>query len=67
MVEKEVSFEKDGGNKPITFVILGASGDLAKKKTFPALFQIFINNLLPPNCTSLSMLLMVVSLTDHAR
>ena len=27
---------------------LGASGDLAKKKTYPALFALFSNNLLPP-------------------
>ncbi|PVU97874.1 hypothetical protein BB561_000251 [Smittium simulii] len=30
-----------------TIVVFGASGDLAKKKTFPALFQLFKNNLLP--------------------
>ena len=31
-------------------VVIGASGDLAKKKTFPALFTLFRQNLLPPNC-----------------
>lgn len=30
-----------------TFIVLGASGHLAKTKTFPALFQIFVNDLLP--------------------
>lgn len=33
--------------RPLTIVVLGASGDLAKKKTFPALFQLFCNGLLP--------------------
>lgn len=32
-----------------TIVVLGASGDLAKKKTFPALFGLFKNNFLPEN------------------
>ncbi|KAF2742246.1 glucose-6-phosphate dehydrogenase [Sporormia fimetaria CBS 119925] len=30
-------------------VVLGASGDLAKKKTFPALFGLYRNNFLPNN------------------
>lgn len=32
-----------------TIVVLGASGDLAKKKTFPALYGLFKNNFLPQN------------------
>ncbi|KAJ2540286.1 Glucose-6-phosphate 1-dehydrogenase, partial [Coemansia sp. RSA 1933] len=32
---------------PTTVVVFGASGDLAKKKTFPALFHLFEQNLLP--------------------
>ncbi|KAI9505697.1 Glucose-6-phosphate 1-dehydrogenase [Coemansia spiralis] len=32
---------------PTTIVVFGASGDLAKKKTFPALFHLFEQNLLP--------------------
>lgn len=31
----------------VTIVVFGASGDLAKKKTFPALFGLFRNDLLP--------------------
>lgn len=31
------------------FVILGASGDLAKKKTYPALWWLYRDGLLPPN------------------
>ncbi|KEG11462.1 glucose-6-phosphate 1-dehydrogenase [Trypanosoma grayi] len=33
--------------RALTIVILGASGDLARKKTFPALFQLYCNGLLP--------------------
>ncbi|KAF5099057.1 hypothetical protein D0Z03_001090 [Geotrichum reessii] len=33
----------------VVIVVLGASGDLAKKKTYPALFGLFNNDLLPPN------------------
>mmetsp|Transcript_111926 Transcript_111926/g.316304 ORF Transcript_111926/g.316304 Transcript_111926/m.316304 type:complete len:836 (+) Transcript_111926:77-2584(+) len=32
-----------------TFIILGAAGDLAAKKTFPALFQLHLGNHLPPS------------------
>ena len=35
--------------KALTIVVLGASGDLAKKKTFPALFQLYAQGLLPSN------------------
>jgi glucose-6-phosphate 1-dehydrogenase len=31
----------------LSIVILGASGDLAKKKTFPSLFGLFKEGLLP--------------------
>ncbi|CEM02434.1 unnamed protein product [Vitrella brassicaformis CCMP3155] len=34
-----------------TFVVLGASGDLAKKKTYPALFSLFCEGRLPRNFT----------------
>ncbi|KAJ2312102.1 Glucose-6-phosphate 1-dehydrogenase, partial [Coemansia sp. RSA 2702] len=34
-------------NVPTTIVVFGASGDLAKKKTFPALFHLFQRGLLP--------------------
>lgn len=33
-----------------TVVVLGASGDLAKKKTFPALFSLYVNKNLPGSC-----------------
>jgi Glucose-6-phosphate dehydrogenase, NAD binding domain len=31
----------------LAIVVVGASGDLAKKKTFPALYELFLANLLP--------------------
>ncbi|EGC38470.1 hypothetical protein DICPUDRAFT_45843 [Dictyostelium purpureum] len=34
-------------NRSLTVVVLGASGDLAKKKTYPALFSLFLRDLLP--------------------
>jgi len=33
----------------LTIVVMGASGDLARKKTYPALFSVFCNGLFPPN------------------
>ncbi|CCJ31039.1 unnamed protein product [Pneumocystis jirovecii] len=33
----------------ITFIVFGASGDLANKKIFPALFELYQNNLIPKN------------------
>lgn len=39
---------KEQLSRSLTVVVLGASGDLAKKKTFPALFQLYCNGLLPP-------------------
>ncbi|KAF4530042.1 hypothetical protein B566_EDAN016338 [Ephemera danica] len=37
------------GNVPHVFVIMGASGDLAKKKIYPTLWWLFRDNLLPSN------------------
>lgn len=50
IVEKRSSFKseslpRDEGNVPetgsLSIVVLGASGDLAKKKTFPALYHLY--------------------------
>lgn len=35
---------------PVTFVIVGASGDLATRKIYPALFALDARGLLPANC-----------------
>jgi len=34
----------------LAIVVVGASGDLAKKKTYPSLFNLWLSNLLPKNC-----------------
>ncbi len=34
-------------NKPVSIVIVGASGDLTRKKLLPALFSLYCNDLLP--------------------
>lgn len=39
----------DWAHSSLSVVVLGASGDLAKKKIFPALFALFYEGLLPPN------------------
>jgi len=38
-----------GEDEHLAVVVLGASGDLAKKKTFPSLFALYGLGLLPPN------------------
>lgn len=42
---KNESFARDNENVPetgcLSIIVLGASGDLAKKKTFPALFNLY--------------------------
>lgn len=38
-----------GEMRHLSVVIFGASGDLAKRKTFPALFSLFCEGLLPPS------------------
>lgn len=35
--------------KSLCIIVVGASGDLAKKKTFPALFSLYCHDLLPPD------------------
>lgn len=48
MVEKRSSFKSDlredenmNESGCLSIIVLGASGDLAKKKTFPALFHLY--------------------------
>ncbi|KAI8088882.1 glucose-6-phosphate 1-dehydrogenase [Halteromyces radiatus] len=45
-IQDQVQRELNGA---VTIVVLGASGDLAKKKTYPALFGLFKNGFLPSN------------------
>ncbi|XP_051143948.1 glucose-6-phosphate 1-dehydrogenase, cytoplasmic isoform [Andrographis paniculata] len=50
---KNESFVKDDENVPetgcLSIIVLGASGDLAKKKTFPALFNLYRQGFLQSN------------------
>ncbi|KAK7395710.1 hypothetical protein VNO78_16277 [Psophocarpus tetragonolobus] len=58
-IERRSSFEtesplaREAGNVhetgSLSIVVLGASGDLAKKKTFPALFHLYRQGFLPPD------------------
>lgn len=41
--------KNDWGSSSLSVVVVGASGDLAKKKIFPALFALHYEGLLPPN------------------
>jgi len=38
---------KEDAEKSLTIIVLGASGDLAKKKTFPSLFSLYCRDMLP--------------------
>lgn len=53
---EEVEPVKWGPGRPdfdnvLSITVIGASGDLSKKKTYPALFSLFINGLLPHRCS----------------
>jgi glucose-6-phosphate 1-dehydrogenase len=41
--------EEDWNKSALSIVVVGASGDLAKKKIFPALFALYYENMLPKN------------------
>lgn len=43
----EDGFEKDGNESTVSITVVGASGDLAKKKIFPALFALYYEDCLP--------------------
>ena len=42
--------EEDWSRSALSICVVGASGDLAKKKIFPALFALYIENMLPKVC-----------------
>ncbi|GAA5814407.1 hypothetical protein MFLAVUS_007903 [Mucor flavus] len=46
LLRDQVAKELSGS---VTIIVLGASGDLAKKKTYPALFGLYRNGFLPDN------------------
>jgi len=43
----EDGFEKDENEFTVSITVVGASGDLAKKKIFPALFALYYEDCLP--------------------
>ena len=45
--ESEDGFEKDENESSVSITVVGASGDLAKKKIFPALFALYYEDCLP--------------------
>ncbi|GAU17752.1 hypothetical protein TSUD_171400, partial [Trifolium subterraneum] len=47
----EASFEKDANECTVSITVVGASGDLAKKKIFPALFALYYEGCLPEHFT----------------
>ncbi|CUG91016.1 Glucose-6-phosphate dehydrogenase, putative [Bodo saltans] len=40
-------FSRELGERPLSIIVLGATGDLAKKKTIPALFKLHSEGLIP--------------------
>ncbi|RDX97248.1 Glucose-6-phosphate 1-dehydrogenase 2, chloroplastic, partial [Mucuna pruriens] len=47
----EAGFENDGNGSTVSITVVGASGDLAKKKIFPALFALYYEDCLPEHFT----------------
>jgi glucose-6-phosphate 1-dehydrogenase len=45
--QDEASIEKDANEYTVSITVVGASGDLAKKKIFPALFALYYEGCLP--------------------
>jgi glucose-6-phosphate 1-dehydrogenase len=45
--QDEASIEKDVNENTVSITVVGASGDLAKKKIFPALFALYYEGCLP--------------------
>ncbi|KAK6930787.1 Glucose-6-phosphate dehydrogenase, C-terminal [Dillenia turbinata] len=46
-----ISVDDKGGDSTVSITVVGASGDLAKKKIFPALFALFYEGCLPEHFT----------------
>ena len=49
--------EVDKGDSTVSITVVGASGDLAKKKIYPALFALYYENCLPKVCFTLNSIL----------
>lgn len=49
-IVRSTTIDEEGWMKAsLVVVVIGASGDLAKKKTYPSLLNLYDDNLLPPN------------------
>jgi glucose-6-phosphate 1-dehydrogenase len=48
-LQKNTAYDK----QTLSVVVLGASGDLAKKKTYPALYDLFSHGYLPKTCVNI--------------
>ena len=42
-----IDFQEEWAMQDMTFVLFGATGDLAKRKLFPALYNLFLDGKLP--------------------
>lgn len=49
--------EVDKGGSTVSITVVGATGDLAKKKIYPALFALYYENCLPKVCFTLNSML----------
>lgn len=49
------NFDINKDESTVSITVVGASGDLAKKKIFPALFALYYEGCLPEVCLSLSL------------
>lgn len=45
-----IDFDANDENSTVSITVVGASGDLAKKKIFPALFALYYEDCLPKVC-----------------
>lgn len=59
-VSHDIGFEENGLDpikesqlSSMTFVLFGATGDLAKRKIIPALYNVFLDGQLPHSCSAL--------------
>lgn len=49
-IERPIDSDSMGDKSTVSITVVGASGDLAKKKIFPALFALYYEDCLPEVC-----------------
>lgn len=49
-ISNVANLDSGGENSTVSITVVGASGDLAKKKIFPALFALYYEGCLPKVC-----------------